>query len=167
MGESQRAFSDKNAATTTKETDLDSSRAFGRYQQMGGIYHGWRSRKLLDWRINNPNGKNRLVQVGNSAAIVNQRQRGRLKEACIIELLWDGHHSDEVKLLMHVIKKKLKPTILTTILTPSHPDMAVYKSLGFRSRSNHTNFVAAGVDGCMPIPAAECWALSGFDIDTF
>jgi hypothetical protein len=126
-----------------------------------------RYRKLFDWRLQRPDGCNRLIKAGNAAVIVHQRWRGRLKEACIIELIWDRKDIGSVKKLIKRVKIQLKPNILTTILTPDHPDIITYRSLGFLSKSNNSNFVVAPTNGKDSVPGPDRWALSGFDLDTF
>ena len=162
-----RSGPDDSAIASADKYDSRKEDISGHHRLKGSMYFGSRHQALIDWRLKRPGGLNRLVRTDKAAAIVHLRHRGKLREACIIELLQDNAQLSDIKVLLRAIQKQLKPTILTTILTPSHPDVAIYKSLGFRFRSNQTNFVAAAVEMDLPVPASADWALSGFDIDTF
>jgi hypothetical protein len=97
-------------------------------------------------------------------------KRKCLVEACIVDFLIDANlKSSENTLneLLKLIRVKIGPHAVTTVISQGHPFTHLLRRNGFRSIPSNVNFVVKPLSKVGNKCIDAQWALSGLDIDTF
>jgi len=129
-----------------------------------------RTAEYLRWRLSARSGLDyRVYDVGDCAAVVRVGQRGKLREAQLLDLVADaaGDHT-AIQRMVKTIKDSVRPDFMSYRCSKGHPLWEWLRLCGFVTLPNRSNCTVVAIDPRFDAyMAPEGWVFSTLDFHTY